>query len=195
MFLQRSSETIDPLFPSAFYFTDDNRSTDLPSVIARLPSDTGVIFRHYDHPKRKELAAVILNQCARRQLPCFIAKDAAVAYLMGADGVHLPEYMIPRIPLLKHRYHGLLISVACHNRRSLLTAERLGADLAFLSPLFPTKSHPGARTLSPIKASTSINLLKNMPVYGLGGVTANKLKRLKLAGFKGFGAISLFEES
>ncbi|WP_343868577.1 thiamine phosphate synthase, partial [Caenispirillum bisanense] len=53
----------------------------------------------------------------------------------------------------------------------------LGADAALLSPVFPTRSHPGAATLGPWRFSLWAGAAR-LPVVALGGVTAATARRL-----------------
>jgi thiamine-phosphate pyrophosphorylase len=178
--------------PSAFYVSDENRNRSVIKTVKRLPLGTGVLFRHYGIENRQKLGKTIASVCKQRKLPLLVAGDAALAHRLKADGLHLAEWQINKLPLLRCRYPLLQISIACHTYKSLKTAEKLGADLAFLSPLYPTKSHPGARSLTPLKAS---NWIKNLsiPTYALGGVSEKHFTQLSNAGFSGIAGISLFE--
>ncbi len=64
-----------------------------------------------------------------------------------------------------------------HNLRQLRTAERAGADLVFLSPVFATRSHPKARPLGVRRFGLIANQAK-VPVIALGGMDADKARRL-----------------
>ncbi len=178
--------------PMAFYFTDEARTPDPRDVISRLPSGTAVLFRHYGHQNRTALAMDLSRLCKSRNLPLFIAADAMLAYRVGANGVHLPEALKSRLPRLQATYPCLLFSVACHSERSLLAARRLGADLAFLSPVYATRSHPGARTLGAVRAAAALRR-SSLPIFALGGITPARFTQISNCGFSGFGAISLFE--
>ena len=180
------------ILPTAFYFTDEVRTPDPRKIIARLPEGTAVLFRHYDHPKRIELATDLSKLCKSRNLPLFIAGDAALAARVSADGVHLPDALKSRLPRLQTTYPQLIFSAACHSQRSLKAAERLGADFAFLSPIYATRSHPEAHALGPVRAAAMVRRC-TLPVYALGGITDARFTQISNCGFSGFGAISLFE--
>ncbi len=60
-------------------------------------------------------------------------------------------------------------------------------DALFLSPVFPTQSHPRAPSLSPARAAF-IAAASPLPVYALGGVTARNAALLA-PGFSGIAAI------
>jgi thiamine-phosphate pyrophosphorylase len=70
----------------------------------------------------------------------------------------------------------------------LRAAERAGVDLIFLSPLFATRSHPGARPLGPFRFA-AIARRASMPVMALGGVHPRHSGAIRRLGAAGFGAI------
>ncbi|OYW85444.1 MAG: hypothetical protein B7Z20_09100 [Sphingobium sp. 32-64-5] len=81
-----------------------------------------------------------------------------------------------------------LLSVAVHDRRDLVVAHRIGADLIFLSPVFATRSHPGARFLGPLMFGT-LARSSRIPIIALGGMTAQRYRRLQALGADGWAAI------
>lgn len=93
--------------------------------------------------------------------------DVQMAQQVGADGVQLTAAQLAG---LTERPAVDWCAASCHNAEELRRAEALGCDLALLSPVLPTQSHPGATHLgwenfAAIAAGSSI------PVYALGGLT------------------------
>ena len=64
-----------------------------------------------------------------------------------------------------------------HSLREIGLANRLRADAVLLSPVFPTRSHPDARTLGPLRFRL-LAARARMPVIALGGMTASTARRL-----------------
>ncbi|MBE7636095.1 hypothetical protein GUA87_04510 [Sneathiella sp. P13V-1] len=178
--------------PHFFYFTDHGRGRAPLEMAELLPQEVGIIFRHYEAPNRAQIAEEISEICQKRRLFLSIAGDPQLAAEVGAEGVHLPEFMIAKIPLMITKYPNLIISTACHSVSSLRQANQLGADFSFISPLFPTNSHPGARHLPVHAVARELGDL-DIPVLGLGGITHNRWRQIQQMGFQGFGAIDLFE--
>jgi 8-oxo-dGTP diphosphatase len=114
-----------------------------------------------------EFAGIVVATCRPFGAKVLINGDIALARTVGADGVHLqPEYYRK----LHTRPAGdLLWAAACHNRGELLLAAQLEADFAVLSPVLPTRSHPGAEVLGWQGFAEAIRDLP-MPVYALGGM-------------------------
>ncbi len=85
-------------------------------------------------------------------------------------------------PPLLWRLHGRgLLSVAAHGAASLARARRMRADLALLSPLFPTASHPAARPLGTVRFA-GLARRAGVPVAALGGITAARVAAVARAG-------------
>lgn len=175
--------------PRFFLFTDDTRLPDPKDLLARLPRGTVIILRHRDRDVLEELARRTIARAHRLGLKVLLAADLPLALRLGADGVHLSESRAQRGPLRTAcKKPGFLITAAAHNTSALRRAARAGADVAMLSPVFMTTSHPGARPLGPIRFA---RLARNstIPVIALGGVNAQSAKRLRLTPARGFAAI------
>ena len=83
---------------------------------------------------------------------------------------------------------ALVLSTSAHNLREVARANRMGVDLLFLSPVFPTRSHPGERSLRPVRFAALARHAR-MPVIALGGMTAARFRRMKPLGAYGWAAI------
>ncbi|MEA3010502.1 MAG: thiamine-phosphate pyrophosphorylase [Sphingomonadales bacterium] len=146
--------------PRLWLMTDERQGEHLWEALERLPKGSGVVFRHYG------LALTERRRLFERLR--VLAKRRRLLVLAGAgfrgDGVH------------GGRGRGLR-SASAHNLRELKSAERSGASLVFLSPAFPTRSHPGARPLGPVRFGL-IARQARIPVIALGGVDGRKARRL-----------------
>jgi thiamine-phosphate pyrophosphorylase len=68
-------------------------------------------------------------------------------------------------------------------------AERAGADLLFLSPVFATSSHPGARPLG-LARFAWLARRTPLPVLALGGMNGPRGRRLASFGAYGWAGIA-----
>ena len=131
--------------PRLWLFTDDQRLPDPRAAVARLPRGKGgVILRHDNDPRRPALGQDLAAICRDRRLVLVVAGDTNLAATLRA-GVHLRAGHWPT----PARRHGMITSSA-HSIADLRRAARI-ADLVFLSPAFPTGSHPGGPGLGPFR--------------------------------------------
>jgi thiamine-phosphate pyrophosphorylase len=122
--------------------TDERMGEGLWPALQRLPKGAGVIFRHYVTPpaERRALYDRVRSVAKRRRLMLLLAGSPRVAVGWRADGAH------GRSP---HRRTSrrLIRTAPAHSARELHAARH--ADLALVSPVFPTRSHPGSKALGP----------------------------------------------
>ena len=181
--------------PPLILMTDEVRLADPEAAILALPRGSAVIFRHYRANDRRMIAKGLARACRRRGLKLLIAGDVRLAIEVGAQGLHLPEYLARRLACHRWGRRGLkpdwLITVAAHSLIALQRARRLGADAVLLAPVFATASHPDARPLGPLRFSAWVRE-SPVPVYALGGVTAANARRLAASGAAGIAGIAAF---
>ncbi len=170
--------------PSLWLFSDE-RVPDamLLAALERLPRGrAGIVFRHYrtEVRKRRALFDAVRMVARWRRLVLMLAGDARTAQAWGADGWHGRGVASLARPMLR--------SVPVHNLRELMAARRAEADLVFLSPLFPTRSHPGGRSLGRVRFAEMARQA-TVPVMALGGVRASHRRMLRSIGVQGWAAI------
>jgi thiamine-phosphate pyrophosphorylase len=172
-----------PKLPSLWLFTDARRLPDPRPSVGRLPRGlAGVVLRHDGEPDRAALGRDLARLCRVRRLALVVAGDTRLAAALGA-GVHLRAGRWPGV--LRRR--GLITSSA-HGRVDLLRARRAGALLAFLSPAFPTVSHPEATALGPVRWAR-LGRSAGLPVAALGGIDGASIRRLPRRDCRAIGAI------
>jgi thiamine-phosphate pyrophosphorylase len=161
--------------PVLWLFTDAARLPDPRAAVARLPRGLcGVVLRHDASPGRARLGAELARLCRARRLTLCIAGDAALAARLGA-GLHLRDGRHPPGPRCAR-----VVTSSAHGRADLRRAARAGAALAFLSPVWPTASHPGAPGLGLLRWRTLARQAA-IPVCALGGVEAGRVGALRAA--------------
>jgi thiamine-phosphate pyrophosphorylase len=176
--------------PRLFLMTDRQRLADPETAVRALPRGSGVIVREPDRRHRRLLAARLAPLCRRRHLVLLIAGDPRLALCLGAAGVHWPESALRRhAAAAGHRRRSTwLVTAAAHSAGAVRRAAAAGVDAIFISPVFPTASHPGAPCLGPLRFAR-LARLSPVLVYALGGITAAAVRRLKGAGAAGYAAV------
>ena len=171
--------------PPLFFFTDEHRTPEPLHMIAGLPERCGVVFRHYGIAGRAALARAVLASCQAQDRVMLVAGDADLALEIGADGIHLPAHMLR---ILTELPNARLVTAAVHNAEEIRHAETLGVDAVFLSPVFPTASHPDGAALG-IHEFVEMVAATRLPVYALGGVSEATAPQLAGSGAVGIAAI------
>ncbi|MCW2386019.1 MULTISPECIES: thiamine phosphate synthase [unclassified Sphingobium] len=169
--------------PTVWLMSDERVATDdLLRAIARLPRQSALILRHYrlDPIARRALFNQVRRAAHKRHCRILLAGDADMARHWGADGHHGPTAG-PRDPRWLH-------SAPAHGHKEMRAAQRAGADVVLLSPLFRTRSHPGARPLGPARFA-ALARLATLPVIALGGVHPHHAALVRRLGAVGYAAI------
>ena len=166
--------------PKIWMMTDPRIGDGLLAAVRKLPSGSGVVFRHYARPKeeRRALFARVRRICRQRGHILLVAGE----FIQGGDGVHGGA----------GRRHAGICTIPVHNVREIRRAIRLGADLVFLSPLYATRSHPGARPLGLSRFNSLAKLARPAKVIALGGMTRARAAMLKPHILYGWAAIDAF---
>lgn len=178
--------------PPLVLVTDTARLPDPLGAAAQLPAGSAVLLRDYNLPTREALALELSALCRQLHLKLLIAGDAALADRAGAVGLHLPERRIAEARRWRHRPRWL-ITAAAHSREALRRAAMAGADAAFLSPVFATRSHPECRPLGP-KRFNCLAAQAPLPVYALGGINSHNAVCLLGGSAAGIAAIGAFRK-
>jgi len=151
--------------PRLWLMTDERLGNGLMAAVARLPNGAGIVFRHYrtERSARRRLFDEVRSR--RPELPMLLAGAAEEARAWGADGSH------GRGP-----GEGLRTAPA-HDLAEIRAAEADGAAAIFLSPVFATRSHPGAATLG-IAGFEALAAQTVLPVIALGGLNEERFALL-----------------
>ncbi|MDA5192445.1 thiamine phosphate synthase [Govanella unica] len=178
--------------PRLWFLTDHNRVPDPERVVATLPAGSGVILRDYGYAKRERLATDLALCAGHHGLIFLVAGDMRIAEDVGADGVHIPERDYEHLASLRAAHPRWLLTAAAHSGDAVRRAVTAGADAVFVSPVFPTRSHPGEDALG-LDAFAAIADQASLPVIALGGidgVTVQQLSGTPIAGIAAIGALA-----
>ncbi len=166
-----------PPLPQLWLMTDERMGEKLWDALERMPPGSGVIFRHYSLPlaERRALFARIAQIARRRRLILLRAGSERLGPIeAGTHGAN-------------RRRRGLHTR-SVHSRREAVAAIRGGADAIFVSPVFATRSHPGAGALGRARFGLLVRGL-DVPVIALGGMDARRAAGLWRIGLYGWAAI------
>ncbi|MBU2167756.1 MAG: thiamine phosphate synthase [Alphaproteobacteria bacterium] len=187
--LNRAASAVSPgvaSLPPLLFFTDPVRTPRPRDIAARLPRGAGVVYRGFGRPGMADEARELRRMTTSRGVRLLIGQDADLARAIGADGVHLPERHLERAPDLRARHPEWILTGALHGNAS----EGLSAlDAVILSPVFRAGGASADRDPLGIENVTRRVADLPLPVYGLGGITAETAAALTGTGLCGLAAI------
>ncbi len=134
---------------------------------------------------RERFARAVVERCHAAGALAVVNGDAALAHRSGADGLHLTASSLAGTTT---RPDFEWVGASCHTRADLEKAASLELDYALLGAVKPTLSHPGRSALGWPAFSDMITRLP-MPVFALGGLSADDLCTAKAAGAHGVAGI------
>jgi thiamine-phosphate pyrophosphorylase len=173
--------------PTPYLFTDERvDEAALLRAVRRLPRGGVVVFRHYQWPEaeRMTLYRRLRSITRRRGVMLFIGGERPERY-RGGDAWHQG-----RAPMR----NGLIAyhSAGVHDWRELNIARRRGVAIVFISPVFATRSHKGARALGPLTYQQMARRAEalGMTPLPLGGMSAARARMMKAVGFGAIDSLS-----
>lgn len=131
-----------------------------------------MVFRHYHLEPAKRAARL-------RALKRIAAMRGIVVVLAGVG--YGPAQRLSRRAALR--------LATAHDLRDIAAAARAGADAVLLSPVFPTRSHPGKPVLGALRFNV-LARLSPLPVLALGGMTRRRLAQVRAHGFAAIDGLS-----
>jgi len=170
--------------PSLILITDSSRYSDelLFSALKKADGVDAVLLREKELTSAKllALAARLREFTTASGAALYIHTQVDIAAAVDADGVHVASGDITNIPAIRRWLNdpAKTISASCHNLKEIRLAEKNGADFLFLSPVFPTESHPGSPHLG-IDAFNELASKTSLPVIALGGIDSRNCGGLR----------------
>ncbi|WBO22582.1 thiamine phosphate synthase [Sphingomonas abietis] len=166
--------------PTVLLMTDERMGDALWDALARVPRGAGVVFRHRSlvPAERRALYDRVRAVARRRQLRLILAGSPRQAIAWRADGVHGRSPHRASRPLLR--------SAPAHDGIELRAAHH--ADLILVSPVYPTRSHPGAPTLGLVRLGLLIGRDRS-GIVALGGMNDARARSLRRLGVRRWAGI------
>ncbi|HTT77192.1 MAG TPA: thiamine phosphate synthase [Candidatus Binataceae bacterium] len=129
-----------------------------------------------------ELAIALLPICHRHAAPLLINDRLDVAIAVGADGVHLPSDGVPARDARRLLGPSALIGISTHQAGEVEAAACGGPNFAVFGPVFDPLSKPAHGVAGGAESHGAACRLASVPVYSLGGITAERIHRLRGTG-------------
>ena len=180
-----------------FFFNPFNNT----SIIAfnKLTNDVGVIFLNRSKKSENQFIEIIRDfiiSCIQKKIPFLINSSMLLAVKYNANGIFVDlnnEQALnsKRRLIFKKKRKKLIVASVIHNYSEMNIFNSLGLDMAFISPVFKTKTH---RKMNPLSRFRFFDLCKKTKsnLYALGGIDTKNFKKIKNKFLNGFGAINYF---
>lgn len=144
-----------------------------------------VILREKDLTEEEytQLAEKVTEICRRNGVPCILHTFINAAVRLGCDSIHLP------LPVLRKTRDGdkakfRIIGCSCHSPEEAREAVSLGATYITAGHVFATDCKKGLPPRGPDFLREVCKAVE-VPVYAIGGITAEKLPLILEAGAAG----------
>lgn len=136
------------------------------------------------------LARQLQGICRRAGVPFIVNDDVELALELNADGVHIGQDD-ESVDCVRERIGNRILGVSAHTVEEARRAILHGADYLGIGPIYPTVSKDDA------KAAQGTAILREMreagielPIVGIGGITADRAEEVIRAGANGVAVIS-----
>lgn len=127
--------------------------------------------------------------CDSFKVPLIINDRLDIAMAVGAAGVHLGQDDLPCAVARKILGVDYIIGVSAHNPAEARAALLCGADYLGCGAVFGTATKADVKKLG-TEGLTAICREKGLPVVGIGGVTADNYREVRVAGADGAAIVS-----
>lgn len=183
------------VMPRLYVILDAGMLTEPAGETAKKLIEAGVQLLQYRDKKAaaRELwsASRLLAEVARRGNCSFFVNDRPdIAYLAGADGVHVGQEDLgveqARALVGAERWVG----VSTHNAKQFEEAAATSADYIAVGPIFPTSSKANPDPVVGTELLRRVRSLTRKPIVAIGGITLERAPEVLAAGADSVAVIS-----
>lgn len=146
--------------------------------------------------EKKAFAVSCQRLCAQYGVPFIVNDDVDLAVEIDADGVHVGQDDAEARFVRERVGDGKILGVSVHSIEETEAAISAGADYVGMGPVYPTISKDDA---NPVAGTAMIEevaeLYPDLPIVGIGGITAANAEPVFRAGASGVSVISAIASS
>ncbi len=162
--------------------------TDFLAQVERIAGahPKAIILREKDLSEQEyeSLGAEVIKICRKYNTPCILHSYPQAAGRLECKNLHLPLFVLEQMTV-KERKGFSVLGASCHSLEDALVAQKLGCAYITVGHIFDTDCKAGipGRGLDFLK---EICGKVKIPVYAIGGIAPENIKKVKEAG--AFGA-------
>ncbi|MFS0635329.1 thiamine phosphate synthase [Mesobacillus foraminis] len=169
-----------------------------PAEVLREAIDGGITIFQYrekgegalEGKQKLELAKELRKICLESQIPFIVNDDIELALDVDADGVHIGQEDESAAEV-RSKIGNKFLGVSVHTLPEAEAAIQNGADYFGVGPIYPTSTKADAK---PVRGVTFLQELRShgcqVPIVGIGGITAKNADAVTRAGADGVSVIS-----
>lgn len=145
----------------------------------------GIILREKDLSKEEyqALAEKVLVICQRQKMQCILHTYTNVARKLACNAIHLPMPILRTLPE-KERDAFQILGASCHSLEEAVEAENLGCTYITVGHIYETNCKKGLPGRG-IEFLKKICETVSVPVYAIGGISAENIMEVRNAGAAG----------
>lgn len=129
--------------------------------------------------------------CKAFGVPFIVNDDVELARRIDADGVHVGQDDLSAAEVRKQIGEEKLLGVSVHSIEEATIALAAGADYIGMGPVYQTVSKSDAKPVTGTSRITEVAaLFPELPIVGIGGITAGNLDSVVKSGASGVSVIS-----
>jgi thiamine-phosphate pyrophosphorylase len=153
---------------------------------------TLVQLREKDAPTREFYEVALADQAVtrRRGVPLVVNDRIDIALAIGAEGLHIGPSDLPPAVARKILGPDVFIGVSVNTVPGALAAQDDGADYLGVGAVFPTGSKADAGAAIGLERLAEVVRGADIPVVGIGGITAANAASVTATGAAGVSLIS-----
>lgn len=144
-----------------------------------------VILREKDlsEAEYQALARTVGQLAAEKNVPCIFHTFYQAVREIGGKAIHLPMAVLRKMsPEEKQGFSCM--GASCHSVEEAVEAEKLGCTYLIAGHIFPTDCKKGLPPRG-ISFLRQVCQAVSIPVYGIGGITPERMKEVRKAGAAG----------
>ena len=157
--------------------------------IDRLDKQTVVIYRNYSSKAiDQEIVLKLKKYCKKKGIKFYLSNNIKLAIKLDLDGAYLPSFNRCKKHLAFSLKKKFKLIGSAHNIKEIKIKEIQNVNRIFISSLF--KKNKNYLGINKYKLLSNLTKIKTV---ALGGISKDKINKLKLLNNSEFAGISYFE--
>lgn len=181
-----------------YFIMGSNNCRKDPLQVMKEALDGGVTIFQYREKgdgaltgeKRYAFAKQLQSLCKEYHVPFIVNDDVELALALEADGVHVGQDD-ENIQIVREKMGDKIIGVSAHTIEEAHFAIEKGADYLGVGPIFQTNTKKDAKA---VQGTAGLRFFREsgieIPIVGIGGITAENAASVVEAGADGVSVIS-----